>query len=380
MIQDQSARTWRGLSDHQTVYLDLVRALAASAVLAHHIFLLIGRPELSHGVPLGSLGVTAFFLLSGFLIDQAAQRRDGTDYSVRDFLADRAARIYVCYVPALIFTALIVAPLSERADFIGRPYFGFWQFLGNLLMLQEYPAFQIARRAGLDAGWYFHAYALAEPYWTVPIELHLYIVFGVVYFWLIKRREQPHPLLLVAAAIAALPVLYHAATGYGQCLTLTWLLGVLASRSMNTRFAAPSRKFIAGWTLSAAFLLCFRVLSRGDEFYDLQNALFLGMLMLSGLWISRHSTWLSLPVLKGPASFFARTSYPLYLTHNVVIGWAIMHFGKDLSAFQMVLLAVSCQACAFIFWWAFDRHYRTIAALLRQTSPQQAPAADVVRP
>src|SRR5262249_51874735 len=148
MIQDQSAWTWRGLSDQQSVFLDLVRALAASAVLVHHIFLLIGRPELSHGVPLGSLGVTTFFLLSGFLIDQAAQRRAATDYRVRDFLFDRAARIYVCYVPALIFTALLVAPLSERPDFIGRPYFGLWQFLGNLFMLQEYPAFQLARRAG----------------------------------------------------------------------------------------------------------------------------------------------------------------------------------------------------------------------------------------
>jgi peptidoglycan/LPS O-acetylase OafA/YrhL len=380
MIQDQSARTWNGLSVSQSVFLDLVRALAASAVLVHHIFLLIGRPELSHGVPLGSLGVSVFFLLSGFLIDQSAQRRAAREYALRDFLADRAARIYVCYVPALIFTALLVAPLCERADFIGKPYFGVWQFLGNLCMLQDYPAFQLARRLGFDPGWFIHSYALAEPYWTVSIELFLYVAFGVVYFWWVKRAATPHFTLLCAAAVAALPVIYHAATGYGGCLTLTWLLGVAGSRLMNTRLAVPSLRFVAAWTGAATLMLAFRILSRGIGFYDLQSALFLGMLLMSGLWLSRRSAWLRLGLFKEAAAFFARTSYPLYLTHNVLVGWAVMHFGKSLSAFELVLVAVSCHACAFVFYWAFDRHYRLAASWLRHAAPQRAAAPQGVQP
>jgi peptidoglycan/LPS O-acetylase OafA/YrhL len=361
------------------VYLDLVRALAASAVLLHHTFLLIDKPELSHGVPLGSLGVSVFFLLSGFLIDQSAQRRAARPHAVRDFVADRVARIYVCYVPALAFTALLVAPMCERADFVGKPYFGLWQFLGNLCMLQDYPAFQLARRAGFDAGWFVHPYALAEPYWTVSIELYLYVVFGVAYFWWVKRASTPHFTLLCAAALAALPVIYHAATGYGGCLTLTWLLGVAGSRLMNTRLAAPSTRFIALWSGAAALMLCFRMLSRDGAFYDLQNALFLGMLLLSGLWLARKCAWLRLALFKHPASFFARTSYPLYLTHNVLIGWAVMHFGKDLSALELALIAVCCHACAFVFYWAFDRHYRLVASWLRHSSSPQAAASASAR-
>jgi len=380
MHSDHPAR--RTLNAQQVVFLDLVRGAAASCVLLHHIFLLFGRPELAGGVSLGSLGVTTFFLLSGFLIDQSVQRHAQSHYDLRDFLIDRVCRVYVCYVPALIFTALLVAPLAQRADFVGEPHVGVLHFLGNLLMLQDYPAFQVARRAGIEASWFVRPYALAEPYWTVPIELYLYVVFGVLYFRYAAagRRNKPSLTLGILACIALLPALYHAATGYGQCLTLTWLLGVAGSRLMSRRPAAPEPRVIALWLVVAALLLGLRLLSRGQSFYDLQNALFLGMLMLGGLWTVTHLPWFTHPLLKEPAAFFAKTSYPLYLTHNVLVGWAIMHLGENLSVSRFALLFVCCHACAYAFWWAFDRHYKGLATWLRSTtSHEPGTAAEAAR-
>lgn len=383
---DGSRQAGFTLDEPQRVFLDLVRAVAASIVLLHHIFLLIGRPELSHGVDLGSLGVTTFFLLSGFLIDQSAQRRGNPysrapEYSVREFLIDRAARIYVCFVPALVFTAVLVAPLSDHPSFVGEPYFGVTHFLGNLLMLQDYPLFQIARRAGFDADWFVRPYALAEPYWTVPIELYLYIGFGVAYFCYGKGK-RPHIGVLLLTIIAAVPIIYHAATGYGQCLTLTWLVGVLASRLMSAQPRAvalagwkPSGKFVFGWLSAAAVLMGLRMMSRSGNFYDLQKSLFMGMLMVGGMWAISRVRWLSHPLIKRPAAFFAKTSYPLYLTHNVLVGWTVTHLGKALTAFEIVTLAISCHAAAFVFWWAFDRHYKAVAIWVRDLT---APAPSVV--
>jgi len=374
MSSDKSSRF--SLVPQQVVFLDVVRAFAASAVVVQHLILLTCGLEFSKGFHFGAFGVTTFFLISGFLIDQSVQKSTArAGYGLREFLIDRAARIYVCFVPALIFTASIVATLSDRPDFVGEPNFGLTQFVGNLLMLQDYPAFQLARRVGLDASWFIHPYALAEPYWTVSIELYLYIGFGVAYFWYVKRAGVPHVSILGAAAIAALPVVYHAATGFGQCLTLTWLLGVAGSRLMSGRLVSPKPAFIVVWVGVTLVMMALRILSRGFDFYDLQKSLFWGMLLLGGMWAVPYLRWFAHPLIKVPAAFFAKTSYALYLTHNVLLGWTVMHLGTSLSALSLGLAIASCHACAFVFWWAFDRHYRAVARWLRGVGTQtQQPA------
>jgi peptidoglycan/LPS O-acetylase OafA/YrhL len=382
-----SSRVITAVSTRQVVFLDLVRAVAAEIVLVHHTINLIGRPGAAHGIQLGGLGVTLFFLLSGFLIGRSAQRHVGPNYRLREFLIDRVCRVYVCFVPALIFTALLVAPLATRPDFVGEPHVGALQFVGNLLMLQDYPAFQILRRAGLDASWFVRPYALAEPYWTVPIELFLYVGFGVCYFCYARGVALRGKLVRVLAALAVLPVLYHAATGFGQCLTLTWLLGVCAAyvidlpQRVSLTAANPKSRalgFVLLWLAASLLLLGLRFASRGATFYDLQTALFLGMLVLGGFWLAARVPWLRLRVIQAPAAFLAKTSYALYLTHNVVIGWTVMHFGKDLSTRGFITLAVTCHALAFVFWWAFDRHYKTVATWLRGPVPQPQPVIETV--
>lgn len=365
----------------QVVYLDLVRACAAALVLIDHIHWLTGAPTRVFGIAPGTLGVTVFFLVSGFLIDRSVHGHKG-DYGLRDFLIDRTCRIYVCFVPALAFTAVLVSVLVESPSFVGGPHTGAWQFLGNLLMLQGYPAFQLARRAGFDSPWFVQPYALAEPYWTVPIELFLYIAFGVAFFVWVKRTAKLTGPLIAALAVAALPVVYHAATGWGECLSLVWLLGVIGSRwfhrqeqsdeeSGQRRLPQRTRSILAVMGVAAALLLL-RLLSRGGEFYDLQKALFLGALLLGGLQLSARAEWLASSFVRVPAAFFANTSYALYLTHNVIVGWAVMHFGKDLSSPQLAGVIIACQLCAWTFWWMFDRHHKRVAGWLKEATLQSA--------
>ncbi|CAN5291919.1 acyltransferase [soil metagenome] len=342
-------------------------------VVLGHMSLLMRRPELTHGIAYGSIGVVVFFLLSGFLIDHAVQKRAGTSYALRDFLIDRSARIYVCFVPALIFTAALVAPFTSRPDFVGEPNFGAVPLIGNVLMLQDYPLFQVARRIGFDAPWFIRPYALGEPYWTIPIELFLYIGFGIAYFSATGRAGRIRAGLMVLSLIALVPVLYHAAAGYGQCLTLTWLTGVAVSRVMSTRFgnaptpplAAPRKWLIATVIATSVLLLALRAVSRSAGVYDLQNALFMGLLMLGGLWAASHAGFLAHPLVRKPAALLAKTSYALYLTHNVILGIATMQFGRDLSLGWLALIGLICHLVALAFWWLFDRHYRAVANRVR---------------
>ena len=189
--------------------------------------------------------------------------------------------------------------LIERADFVGLRHAGALQFFGNLLMLQDPPAFQLARRAGFGQPWFVVPYAPAEPYWTVPIELFLYVGFGVIHCVFVRRCSRLQGPTLLLALVAELSVLYHAAAGFGQCLSLVWLLG-WAPRGC----CRPAR---------AALLLTLRFLARGVEFYELQFALFSCMLLVGGLWLSDRAPWLLAAPIRVPSALLARISYPLYL-------------------------------------------------------------------
>ncbi len=61
--------------------------------------------------------VTVFFVLSGYLVGGLSLRKVQSGvFSIRDFAADRASRIYTAYLPALLLTAAL--------DHLGSRYFG----------------------------------------------------------------------------------------------------------------------------------------------------------------------------------------------------------------------------------------------------------------
>ena len=87
-----------------SVYLDLVRFLAALAVVLMHMrmFRLVSIPGSEHWTLLGRESVMAFFVLSGFVIAYTTQMRrpDALDFTVA-----RAARIYSVALPVLLLGA-----------------------------------------------------------------------------------------------------------------------------------------------------------------------------------------------------------------------------------------------------------------------------------
>ena len=87
------------------VALDGLRGVAALLVMAHHIGLLSGYPQIA---PLGFLAVDLFFVLSGFVIAQAYEPRfaggpDGQGMGAGRFMLIRLVRLY-----PLIFLGLLL--------------------------------------------------------------------------------------------------------------------------------------------------------------------------------------------------------------------------------------------------------------------------------
>ena len=203
------------MSDMASTYLDALRAAGANLVIASHVLALYFGIVDRH--KLGNLGVAVFFLLSGFLIMQSMLNwLNKPEPRLPGFIADRVARIMTPYVPALVLIALLNLVLIDTNHSQGGTNTGLLAFLGNLLMLQDHSVFQGLELAGIDVSWRIRSYNSAEPFWTVAIEMWIYISMGLFFFCLLKREKIDRLLGLALAAIALPVFIWNAAAGGGN--------------------------------------------------------------------------------------------------------------------------------------------------------------------
>lgn len=104
---------------------DLLRLFAASLVFISHSFPIYGlhEPELLPGgiygkqITPGTLGVSIFFVISGYLVSASYQRM-GEPFK---FLKNRALRIYPGFIANAVLTTCVLMPLvSTQAGYFGR--------------------------------------------------------------------------------------------------------------------------------------------------------------------------------------------------------------------------------------------------------------------
>ena len=358
------------LAASQVDFLNLVRAAAAQVVLVGHAthYYLGGRFN-EHG-RLETFGVLVFFLLSGFLIcSSVVQKWDRPDYRFEHYLLDRFCRIFVAYGPALVFVAAADAAMRGHPAF---PYgaddsVGTW--LGNLAMLQDHPVFQVLRRLGVsEQPWFIRPFGSGRPFWTVAIEWWIYLFFGCLAFFALRKRHINLRGLAVLAVVGVVPI-YNAMGGVGDCLTFVWVLGALFALLQDrligrTSLRGPDFPAICmlGIAISAC-LLAGRIVVTGLRVYDLQFALFVGGIVF-GLFFLAGSVNVALPrPVRRAIDFLANYSYSLYLIHFTVLMMFAVYLPSptqhDPPTFVAVIIVANLGS--IIFWFAFERHYRAIA-------------------
>ncbi|HEX7012854.1 MAG TPA: acyltransferase [Steroidobacteraceae bacterium] len=355
------------IGEAASVYLDALRAVAANLVIASHVLGLyfgIGDPY-----ALGHLGVAVFFLLSGFLIMQSMLKwaAHGKGPMLPGFLADRLARVLTPYVPALLLIAGLNAWLIEGKYGAEGSSAGVLAFFGNLLLLQDHSVFQLLELVGLAPAWRIRSYNAAEPFWTVAVEMWIYVSMGLFFFCLMLRERVRKP-FVAALALVSFPVLvWNAAAGGGKSLTLIWVTGAIAGMLFHfwrPALLAAARPIACALITVGLVAVVGRVGKIGFQPYDFQTAALLAFVMFGVL------AWLlsvrSVPAsLKRAAGFLASYSYSLYLVHNTVL-IVILELLPIESTWLRVAIAVASAHCvAYLLYLSFERHYRTVAAWLR---------------
>jgi peptidoglycan/LPS O-acetylase OafA/YrhL len=210
------------LNRSTSLYLDIVRPVAALLVLLSHVNRL-SEGQLSFLSGTATQAVDVFFVLSGFVIAHVCATRE---QDARTYLISRAARIYSVAVPAIFLTA--------AADAIGTSinpatYDGPFQTLG--------PGLLIRCVLFLGEQWNAHRFPGSNgPYWSLGFEVWYYVAFGAFIFSSHRWRW---------VAIAAVLVLI------GPKIALmfpAWLMGVATYHVCSAQRLSPA----AGWLLLTA--------------------------------------------------------------------------------------------------------------------------------
>ena len=160
-----------------SVYLDLVRFLAALTVMGYHLtYPAFTGGFLSPQHAIGEAAVTCFFALSGYVIAFVSATKER---SFSAFAISRMARIYSVAIPALILAAAldwIGHALGSSKQLPVFEYVGIWKYLPIFLSFTH-------------EVWTFRINVLtAGSYWSLSYEVWYYIAFAVAFYYRGTRR------------------------------------------------------------------------------------------------------------------------------------------------------------------------------------------------
>jgi peptidoglycan/LPS O-acetylase OafA/YrhL len=301
--------------------LDGLRAISVLLVVSVHMY---DSDRLWRWL-CGGLGVTLFFLLSGYLITSLALREEdarGT-LSLPAFYVRRSLRIFPLYyfvlgVYALLLLGLGVSPHLAAAFGDALPAY--------LLYFQEVPFFGRMIAAGRDLPFF--------QSWSLGIEEKFYLVWPLLAFvlWRGRRARRRTGTALLAAAFALGPAVLVWVSPelrlLARCLTsyAAILAGCLVALLLHDRRWFVRLRRLGAHALGAAGALLAVHLARPwlpecpvpfgwDTLYVLAGAVFLPAVLLGDGPVQRALRW---PVLVA----VGKLSYGIYLIHVFAIAVA----------------------------------------------------------
>lgn len=330
-------------------FLDSLRGIAAFWVLLFHINGDVSLIHLEKILPdwiatvifrWGGLGVSIFFVLSGFVITYSLRNAKINLKYFQNFTLRRFARLsppyYVAIVIALVFAFLSAHIKGNVFAPMGQPL-SYERLLAHLFYIQGLLGFQ-----NID-----------DVYWTLCIEVQFYLVFCILLGlaqWLDYRFNLNHALAIVfipSAVVAAFfPLNLFEELDRPITFLPLWygfLLGVFAYWSWQGKlhkvffYLYATILLIAGIVNSSLFALAC-VLS--------------AVIILEVAKANCLETWLNWPSLQ----FLGKISYSLYLTHVPILGATIFIvyklFGQNLVSelLSLVLGSTVCIGFAAIIW------------------------------
>ncbi len=335
--------------------LHYARGLAALAVVFHHRGVNPKFPQALDWISeYGHVGVSIFFVISGFVIYQSAERHFSSGYrGALRFAWKRAKRIYPAFWVSLILCLLVATSPLLNYDLIPEatyhwnlypPPFSAGDILSTAALIYNIPP--------------FHFQPPNVVYWTLVVEQQFYIF---IFLLILPFFKQIRPWIIVGSTALALA---HGLNLIGirtlsfYTLPRHWtefLLGILAYLIISRRVP----RFVTVPIFSVLILMgLFDTWSAGNLNYPraVAASLFAALVVLA----FPLNKWMTNAKIFVPLRFLGTISYSLYLTHlaafaiNDGLFAGILRVGSLSGYFSGIAMALGLGAA---FYWLFERPF-----------------------
>ncbi|MBM7129497.1 acyltransferase family protein [Dyella mobilis] len=266
--------------------MDALRGAAAILVLIRHYFKISALGPVATYIDPGTMGVVAFFCISGYVIPWSVLRKPTT---VGQFALSRAFRLYPAYWISLAFAALVF-PLATH------------QLLANITMAQRFIGVPDA----------------VGVYWTLQVELIFYVLIaGLLFAGKLADPRVSVWCLLGACALSVVMAIPRVALSVKTPVAPAFSLVVMFAsfvlyQHRHAGYLSPRqlRALLCG---AAAILTCCLLLAYRTDWGagETPHRFIVAYLVGIGLFAAFMRCNIDTPVLR----WLGRISYPLYLIH-----------------------------------------------------------------
>ena len=334
--------------------IDLLRGIAVVCVLIYHFFALMHietHPFFPFVRYFGILGVSLFFIISGFLIFRSidtSTQRFGWKNAISRYSLHRFFRIVPAYYVNFL-VVLMLAPLT-----IDPSYLFSHAFLRQIAAHLSFTSFFIYRDSGLS---------INGAYWTLNIEMFWYLLAPL---FLLLFRRTPYYMIL---ALASLGYLFWIDSGsftspiadraiYAQYLSfqlpgqlLYFIAGIMIYRkAVSLMHASPaSIRLLFVVALLGVYMYFSSTTWMTESGFVIRNLLILSVSAL--LFLLLYPTHIK---ILHPLAWIGKISYSLYLWHMPVLFMlyyahvshylSTIHIAVIFTLFVLILSSISYYA------------------------------------
>lgn len=300
-------------------HIDSLRALAALAVVFHHLG---GDLVTRLGFDFGRYGVLVFFIISGYVVPHSLLTR--TERPLAAFALSRVFRLY----PAYWFSLALAVALADNAV-TALP------LAANLTMAQRFLG--IADLLG--------------AYWTLAVELAFYLGCAVLFIaGMLDRLDRL--LALLAALTAATLAGAVLRAGFGWPLPFAWLgffslmVGGTVLRRLDDGGHDDDRRILPAVALFLAFHLSALIAIYLDPGHERPAS------REVAAWVAAVVSFLvfrRLQLAPPGTAYVGRISYSLYLLHVPISGMVVSVLPPLFAAPIAFMACLAAAAAAFHF-------------------------------
>jgi peptidoglycan/LPS O-acetylase OafA/YrhL len=345
-------------------FVDALRGIAAISVVLFHLKEGNHIPNLYVLMPQwlqalfdhGDLGVSIFFVLSGFVIAHSLCKQHVTLRLVGRFMLRRSIRLDPPYWAAIVvtlgFAALAAIVLQDET----RLNVSWHQIAAHVVYMQD--ILQYSEINGV--------------FWTLCLEVQFYLIYVLLLALTQNSLYLTGIMLFVVTGISALWPMGIITTGLWPGSFLPLWHGFLLGAVAYWVWRYP--QWLPAFVLFAVLILVFSFLQR--DVFSIICALTACLLWATAVTgqISRGLNWRWL-------QFLGLVSYSLYLIHNPITG-ATFRIGYMLTgrsiwseALWLVLTPVVCVVAATIMWRLIERPSIQLARMVKLKGQEAAPVS-----